>query len=97
PPQKKCAFQMSAPEDDSFEIDDALAEPKALESTRYTRPKCALALLLRRFNHCRDDVRAMRYNANLPRDLGVVNPFAIFGAIFVALLCSTESCLRGTL
>nr|GEY93094.1 hypothetical protein [Tanacetum cinerariifolium] len=25
PPQKKCAFQMSAPEDDSFEIDDALA------------------------------------------------------------------------
>nr|GEW04750.1 leucine-rich repeat-containing protein [Tanacetum cinerariifolium] len=34
PPQKKCVFQMSAPEDDSFEIDDALAEPKALESTR---------------------------------------------------------------
>nr|GEY70515.1 hypothetical protein [Tanacetum cinerariifolium] len=25
PPQKKCAFQMSAPEDDLFEIDDALA------------------------------------------------------------------------
>nr|GFC39904.1 hypothetical protein [Tanacetum cinerariifolium] len=35
PPQKKCAFQMSAPEDDSFEIDDALAaniaEPKESE------------------------------------------------------------------
>nr|GFC48204.1 hypothetical protein [Tanacetum cinerariifolium] len=25
------------------------------------------------------DVRAMRYNADLPRDLGVVNPFAILG------------------
>nr|GEU97523.1 hypothetical protein [Tanacetum cinerariifolium] len=33
PPQKKCVFQMSTPEDDSFEIDDALAKPKALEST----------------------------------------------------------------
>nr|GEX75705.1 hypothetical protein [Tanacetum cinerariifolium] len=35
PSQKKCAFQMSAPEDDSFEIDDALAadiaEPKESE------------------------------------------------------------------
>nr|GEX34122.1 hypothetical protein [Tanacetum cinerariifolium] len=40
PPQKKCAFQMSAHEDDSFEIDDALAEPKALESTKLENYTC---------------------------------------------------------
>nr|GFB24444.1 hypothetical protein [Tanacetum cinerariifolium] len=33
PPQKKCAFQMSAPEDDSFEIDDALAADIVATST----------------------------------------------------------------
>nr|GEX33872.1 hypothetical protein [Tanacetum cinerariifolium] len=33
PPQKKCAFQMSAPEDDSFEIDDALAADIVVTST----------------------------------------------------------------
>nr|GEZ72095.1 hypothetical protein [Tanacetum cinerariifolium] len=33
PPQKKCAFQMSAPEDDLFEIDDALAADIVATST----------------------------------------------------------------
>nr|GEX33873.1 nuclear pore complex protein NUP1-like [Tanacetum cinerariifolium] len=33
PHQKKCAFQMSAPEDDSFEIDDALAADIVATST----------------------------------------------------------------
>ncbi|GKG09815.1 hypothetical protein Tco_0338561 [Tanacetum coccineum] len=50
-------------------------------------------------------VRAMLYIAGVPRDLGVVNPFAIFGAINVfgdfkkpvALLCSTKSCLSATI
>ncbi|GJY71567.1 hypothetical protein Tco_0475270, partial [Tanacetum coccineum] len=50
-------------------------------------------------------VRAMLYIVDLPQDLGVVNPFAIFGAINVfgdfkkpiALFCSTKSCLSAAL